>query len=269
MRCDIARGELFTGHKATYDALPSGFLRNIEAWRRNNSAFSFHYYTNAEQAAYAAMHCHQIPRLCQAYGLLNAGAARADVFRMLRMFVEGGWWFDADLSAVDLSRDCTQSCSSDGLILYRYDSENRPRYSLMGAPRPHHPILADTLSRMVHNTLAVKLRHTSSSSVKLQDTTYFVTGPHNLHRAACRAARNRRSYCGNHLVIKPNCPGCMAGQRAQFGGNAHTPPGVVYAEGPNEFRYSACPALAARGNIKDRLQMGQRMNVTHHSDMVA
>lgn len=258
---------IFTSHSPPFNALPTSLACNVRRMQGLNAAnFQLKYYDDKELAAFLATFCHEIERLCAAVSMLVSGAGRADVFRLLRMYVLGGTWFDSDLGPLDIRKNCTSwklipsstgKSTTDSLVLYRYDGENRPRYTLMSAYRSRHPILAATLSIIANNILR---EHANGS--KATRGAVLVTGPVNLHRAICMGGFAPRSSCGANLVRYSRGEGIGT----HFGGKAAAPLGV-YGEGTKaSFRYAAC---AFPGNLASYQRDMKRMGVVHHLRSIA
>lgn len=246
---------VITGHKPPLEALPDRLRDNILGWPRLNRGLHLHYYTNAEQKHYLNTHCDAgPPRLCEIIPLLGINC-RAEIFSYLRLFVEGGWWVDADTPSSNISRVCSPIQESDTMVLVKYGNENRPRHSMFAAT-PRHPIVYRVLQRIVNNTVNVKIRRIP----RLPDSVLFVTGPHNLHEAICdlMPSEDRTRFCGSRLK---KAPFRWEGENTHFGGSADTSTGRVYGSGRAQFRYISCDIPHHIGQYK---LMIKKMGVPHH-----
>lgn len=182
--------EIITSHRAdTIDELPPCTKQNTEQWQQKNPTYNFSYYNDKQIDEYVSKFC-QLERCKEAYSKLTGGAARADLFRLVRLYTHGGTWVDSDIMAMSMKDSCTASSPSDTLLLYEYEPEHAPRYTFISAS-PGHPILRRTIERVIDNILT-EFQHNGS----LIHGAYTVTGPHNLHETICEPQFN---------VIGPEC----------------------------------------------------------------
>lgn len=249
-----------TGHRPTLDTLPHDLKLNILGWPKLNKGYKLHYYTNMQQEDYLKSHCGAGPeRLCEIIPLLGVNC-RAEIFSYLRLFLEGGWWVDADTPSANISRVCSPIEDSDPMILVQFKNENRPRHSIF-ASSVRHPIVYRVLQRIVTNALNVKVNKTPG----LPDSLLYVTGPHNLHEAICdtMSYEDRTKFCGSRLK---RAPSRWEGNNTHFGGNALTPVGQLYGEKNFQFRYISCDIPH---HINQYNKMMKKMGVPHHTSVKA
>jgi mannosyltransferase OCH1-like enzyme len=170
------------------EELPPGLKANVDAWRSlNNEQHKLKYFHDTELAGYIEENCFHQDCL-EAFRALTSGAGKADFFRILYLWTEGGTWVDSDLAAINITQACTPLAVSDKMALYDYAPENRPRYTIISAA-PKHSIVDVTMKRIINNILTAKAKGT------LNQGAYVLTGPNNLHRAICQGGFVDSRFC--------------------------------------------------------------------------
>mmetsp|Transcript_16086 Transcript_16086/g.21059 ORF Transcript_16086/g.21059 Transcript_16086/m.21059 type:complete len:333 (-) Transcript_16086:94-1092(-) len=168
---------LVTSHAKRIEELPESLRGNIIEWQRLNVGFTLRYFDDIQQATYMEKNC-RVPRCLEAYRLLESGAARADMFRMAFLLYQGGWWFDSDMKAGDIAKQCNfQLVSQDiKLFLLREPKNGHVRFMLIGGNG--HPFLEANLYRQIHNVIEAKQKQSKARAL-------FITGPFTLGRTLC------------------------------------------------------------------------------------
>ena len=253
---------LFTSHKLPLDALPAAFANSLSQWAAfNRRTARYQYYDDREMRAYLNKHCHEIDRLCEAINTLVSGAGRADVFRVLRMYVDCGTWFDSDLRPVELHRACATWPPLDPLTLYSYALENRPRYTFIGAARARHPVLRETLRIIAANALDTPSEERARVLKRARSKAMLVTGPVNLHHAICAGRFVPQRSCGVNKATYWR----GEGNGTHFGGKAHTPTEKLYGSADATFRYATCDFAASNTTQFDYQEALRKMGVKYHT----
>ena len=170
--------DLFTTHKPIISNCPRGLKDNIDNWKSNNPSFNFIYYDDCMMEEW--MKNNTSERIFRCFDLLNTGAGRADLFRVYRMNVEGGVWFDADLPAFDITKargDFICLLQENHTVLVKHNHFLNPRYSFM-ASNPQSKILS-----LLQEKVISLIENTSREKINIK--TINVTGPFVLHALLC------------------------------------------------------------------------------------
>mmetsp|Transcript_23149 Transcript_23149/g.57186 ORF Transcript_23149/g.57186 Transcript_23149/m.57186 type:complete len:356 (-) Transcript_23149:173-1240(-) len=84
----------------TVDDLPIHMRRAVHKWKRLNPEYEHRYAGNESRAAYVRREGGRFRGLVEAYDQALSGAARADLWRLLVLFVNGGVYVDVDVVAL-------------------------------------------------------------------------------------------------------------------------------------------------------------------------
>jgi len=94
----IPRTLFFTFESPDVNSLPTRMAANVDRWRAANPDYSLKYYGAARRAEYVEQHGDAAaPGLGAVFRASKNGAARADLWRTLVLFVEGGVAIDIDV----------------------------------------------------------------------------------------------------------------------------------------------------------------------------
>ena len=231
---------LVTSHKYSESTLPGRLRRNIRAWQLRNPGFSSRYYNDAQASAFVREHCN-ISNCAQTYSFLLAGAAKADIFRIVYLLVNGGVWHDADLLPISVGQ-CSGNAARDArMLLYEYSRGAGKRhvgirYTLLAAA-PGHPVLRSLVLRLIGNIRSVHERR----SVAPRNEALSVTGPINLFR-----------------TVREWWP------QAQFRRE-----GTSYGEGASKLSYVSCFRLGQGDSYKGYISDLAAMHCSHHKNVAA
>jgi mannosyltransferase OCH1-like enzyme len=128
--------------------LPSKIQSSVDEMLRLNPTYTYRLFDDDEMKHYIAQNFDQETNL--AYSMLNVGAAKADFWRYLVLFKEGGIYLDID-SVIYNSLDLLIA-NNDRAIISR---ENAPfvflQWCLMF--EASHPILELTIRKSIHNII--------------------------------------------------------------------------------------------------------------------
>lgn len=169
---------LFTTHKPILTECPIGLRKNLESWKQKNPTLGFLYYSESEMNDWMMQYTSS--NTSSAFKLLNTGAGRADLFRICKMNIDGGIWFDADLPSFDIlsaNARFIDVIEERHTVFIKNTSHCNPRYMVM-ASKPNSKILALLESKIVELI-------TKHSSEKSSIKTISVTGPFVLHSLLC------------------------------------------------------------------------------------
>jgi Exostosin family/Capsular polysaccharide synthesis protein len=170
--------KIFTSHKNSIDKCPQGLRNNIEQWRKLNNSYRFKYFTDEEMDDWMIRHSDK--RTYNNYQSLNSGAGKADLFRICKLYYEGGIWVDADLPAFDINQhkpNFRQLIHSNNSVLIRNRKCDNPRYTIIasksGSDLMYHQI------QYINNNIE---RATKTNKYQV---TIHITGPFVLHKLLC------------------------------------------------------------------------------------
>ena len=169
---------IFTSHKFSLNECPPNLQKNLSLWSSLNPSYEFKYYNDEEMNRW--MKKNSDKETLSLFNKLNSGAARADVFRVCHLYVEGGVWADADLPAFDISKqrpDFQELLSENEGILVHNRKCNEPRYTLMASMK-NNDIFAK-LNRCINEQINVAIQTNSKLG------TIHITGPFVLHKMLC------------------------------------------------------------------------------------
>lgn len=134
---------------------------NYRRNRRLSDDFEHRLFGNDECAAY--VHAHASPRVAAAYDRLSDGAARADLWRLVVLFEEGGVYMDVDGSLVRPLSDIVAGRSH----VWLWDRKRFSNYFLASVPR--NPVVAKFIDCVVD--------HIEHHAERKQRSVFYVTGP--------------------------------------------------------------------------------------------
>jgi hypothetical protein len=112
---------------------------------------------------------------------LNTGAGRADLYRIRKLYLEGGMWFDADLPPIDIVNKVPNFfdiIKTHGTIFFVTRKTNEPRFMTM-ASAPNNFLFYD-FEKQICKELTEYIK--SNEFV----ATINLTGPKALHRCMCK-----------------------------------------------------------------------------------
>lgn len=260
---------LFTTHKLPLAECPPGLRKNINQWSSKNmdAHEPFVYYPDPALPEYLAEHC-DVPGCLEAYTELltpgfSSGAAKADFFRVARLYAEGGTWFDSDMAPLRLSSCDLPDDAATPLVLYRYSPRNRVRYTLMSSA-VGHPIIRRTLETVISNIQAAAAGRRKNPAFPVPKTLQL-TGPINLARSICGflSDQDREQLCD---AGPDKAQQKIRGVHVAFGGrHAGKIAGVAHSNGTSRFWLADCKFGQSGYAYSAYLRDLASMNVSHHS----
>ena len=81
---------VYQTYKMPFARLPKGMRHAMASYQRLSPKYSHTYFDDAACAAYVAAEGHRFPGFQEAHKVMRSGAGRADLFRALLIWVEGG-----------------------------------------------------------------------------------------------------------------------------------------------------------------------------------
>ena len=142
---------VYQTYKMPHAQIPKGMRRAMASFQRLSPEYSHTYFDDAACTAYVAAEGHRFPGLQKAYEVMLSGAGRADLFRALLIWVEGGVYADADIILqIPLSRILRPA--DEGLTSYDPHME-RGMLQMVLAFMPRHPMVSRLLMRAIETTL--------------------------------------------------------------------------------------------------------------------
>lgn len=167
---------IFTTHKFNLNDCPPNLKKNLNNWKNLNPSFNFKYYNDEELDNWMKKHVKDITY--RLFLSLNAGAGKADLFRICHLYYNGGIWVDADLPAFDILKQkedfITCLKENNGVIIRNRKCDN-PRYTLLASYSPKNEFFGQLIQLINKHIQFVQTR-------KKLITTIHVTGPFVLHK---------------------------------------------------------------------------------------
>eukprot|EP00854_Cymbomonas_tetramitiformis_P014455 gene14455-17084_t len=146
--------KIFQTFKLKYEDLPNSMKDSINSWRMNNNDYSYHYYDDNQLEKYVtSFNCKDFnftkEELLKAYYKLKPGAGKADLFRYMIIYEQGGVYMDIDTS-------CKKPLSSfirenDDIVSGIGKRGDLHQWGLIYTPK--NDIIKKTLELSVHNIL--------------------------------------------------------------------------------------------------------------------
>lgn len=153
---------IFQNHKRRM--VPAGMANAIRKIQDHGSNYSYTFYDDETSRQYIAKHH---PSALEAFDTLIPGAYKSDLFRIIRLYVEGGVYFDAPFSPYDSTLKLDQLLKPTDTFVSAND-RGHGLYNAFMASVPKHPILKVGIDSILNN---VQMRNYTSDMLG-------VTGPH-------------------------------------------------------------------------------------------
>ena len=169
---------IFTSHKNKLEMCPTNLKNNLNKWKSCNPTYRFEYYDDHEMRNW--MMRHVTKQTFENFDSLNTGAGKADLFRICKLYHDGGVWVDADLPAFDITQQKSnfrQIIHKHHTVLIKNRKCNNPRYTIIASKKN-----GDLL---YHQINAINDKISSAKQTNKQQTTIHVTGPFVLHELIC------------------------------------------------------------------------------------
>lgn len=167
--------QIVTSHKPDLSECPTNLKRNLSQWETLNKTYDFVYYNDTEQISWMNDHCTK--ETLEMFNMLNSGAGRADIFRICKLYYEGGIWVDADLPAFDIDKqkpNFKQLLEDNKAILVRNRKCDNPRYTFIAGSKGNK--LFSMLNDLIHKLIQEAAKNNKETS------TIDITGPFVLHK---------------------------------------------------------------------------------------
>ena len=196
---------LWQTHAPPFDKLPPGLARAATSWWQLNPEYTYKYFDDRALEAYVARQGGRVQGFARAWRLLASGAARADLWRYLVMYLEGGVF--ADLDSV-LKHPLRTIIASDDEAVSGVGHRHHSLEQFVLAYRPKHPIMARVLQLSVLAVLSSSVTVEAATNAgglatdwsQLQSNATVgaaaieFTGPTQLYRAAIQALGKRMGH---------------------------------------------------------------------------
>jgi hypothetical protein len=158
---------IFQNHKRR--KIPPNLAKSIRRLQAHAPDFDYIFYDDDDSRAYIQ---EKYPAALEAYDTLLPGAYKSDLFRIIRLYCDGGVYFDAPFNPHDDDfRLANLFEPADGFVSAN-DLEQRGMYNAFMASVPNHPV-AKTAIDMIIDNVAHRRYGTS---------TLAITGPSLYHR---------------------------------------------------------------------------------------
>lgn len=171
--------KLFTTHKPNLESCPDGLKKNILSWEELNNEMEFEYCNDEEMNSW--MKLHTLPTSYECFEQLATGAGRADFYRIRKLFVEGGIWFDADLPSMSIIKKVPNIevlLELHKTVFFVTKKTNEPRFMIM-ASKSNNPIFEEFEKEMCVN---IEKHKQSKEFIETID----LTGPKAFHKIICK-----------------------------------------------------------------------------------
>ena len=212
-------------HKpSNFSSLPSNLRALAMTWREKNPTYAYEYYSNEAMEAFVETHGHRFTNFKAAFRKATSGTMRADLWRYLITWINGGVYADMDTRALKPLPIVPKDRALSGCG----HKAHLPEQFVL-AYEPRHPLLFRALEMAVANVL-------ESDPGALVGREIFVTGPVVLGHAATEifglGRFNPRNCSRFHGVWKDeknttsirilngtyDCVGIFCGHLNSFGG---------------------------------------------------
>lgn len=141
---DIPR-KIVQSYRTPLGSLPTAMEHARLTWEKLNPEFEYKFFTDDDMKIYVDKEGRWLPGLTEAFDALTMPAERADIFRFLFLYNEGGVWSDIDMILRKPLREVLRP--EDQLVV-----RSGGRGILEGewvAAAPHHPVLKHVLERAI------------------------------------------------------------------------------------------------------------------------
>lgn len=140
--------------------LPYRMAKAVEGLTRMHAGMAYEFYDDKGMYKWLGEHC--TPRVLEAVQAVKPGAYKCDIFRLAKLYVDGGWYFDIYFDSLEDGHTTTGMFHN--LAEYAEDTElvlveDRPSeypwgvYQAMLGAKPKHPVLGYVLDRIVDDVL--------------------------------------------------------------------------------------------------------------------
>lgn len=136
---------IFQNHKRRM--VPAGMANAIRKIQDHGSNYSYTFYDDETSRQYIAKH---YPSALEAFDTLIPGAYKSDLFRIIRLYVEGGVYFDAPFSPYDSTLKLDQILQPTDTFVSAND-RGHGLYNAFMASIPKHPILKGGIAAILKN----------------------------------------------------------------------------------------------------------------------
>jgi hypothetical protein len=140
--------KIFQTYKVTFDELSDSAKKLIQGWKENNPDYEYHYYSDKDIEDFIIEHYDEA--WYQRYLSLEYPVMKADVFRILVVYVYGGFYTDLDMESkkpIDLiNKKNTLACvgaHSNGLFFHPFFG--------FAAKHPMMKYLVESLAKSIDN----------------------------------------------------------------------------------------------------------------------
>jgi hypothetical protein len=125
--------------------MPAGMEHARLTWENLNPEFEYKYFTDADMDRYVEKEGRWLPGLTEAFNSLSMPAEKADIFRFLFLYNEGGVWSDIDML---LRKPLREILRPEDQLVVRGNLDGMLEGEWVAAA-PHHPVLKRVLVRAI------------------------------------------------------------------------------------------------------------------------
>jgi len=161
-------------YKGPLASLPEGMLANVKLWKDTNPEYRYLYFDDDLVQQYIVNRGHHFPGLVESFSRVTSGAVKADMWRALALWAEGGVYADIDMVPRIPLQEFLQD--DDQLVVNQAFNQTGRLTNMFMASAPGSPVLA----RLLNLTIEAVLRRNLSSAADAVD----IAGPHQLTNAA-------------------------------------------------------------------------------------
>ena len=162
-------------HEPEFDSLSTGIQHAALTWAKLNPEYTYVYYSASARRAYVREHASRVPNFSLAFGSVDSGTARCDLWRALIIAFEGGVYADMDSLPVRPLREIVQP-HDHAVSGVGHEHRGLEQWLLVYAAR--HPVLLRYVSNAVRTVVERRGGHIGKDAM-------IVTGPRQLHLAFC------------------------------------------------------------------------------------
>lgn len=152
--CPLIPRRMFQSYKTS--ALPYRMAKSVEGMLSMHEEMLYEFYDDDNMYKWLEEHC--TDRVVEAVKSVKPGAYKCDIFRLAKLYKDGGWYFDIFFDS--MAEESAESCHR--LADYPDDTdlvlvEDRPNedpwavYQAMLGAKPKHPLIGYVLDRIVED----------------------------------------------------------------------------------------------------------------------
>ena len=170
---------LYTSHKLAINLCPEKLKTNLLNWNILNPQFNFVYVDDEGMKNWMLSNVND--SVMRIFNDLKTGAGKADLYRLCRIYAEGGVWVDADVIAIDILK---QNCifldlfKKVDVVLIKSRYYNNPRFTIVSG-NLNNLLFKKTIDMVVQNCNYAK------NYLRVIPNTVHLTGPEVYKNVIC------------------------------------------------------------------------------------